>query len=140
MKGLEHGMYHSALRVSALVVAVVLLFQSGVLLPATSLLSQNTERYLANAVGISVGVAPTELNQITAALTEKERLLASREEAIAAREIEIGLSDGSAAQKIDTVTLVLAIVLFILLVLIVLNYVLDFLRATRMPSHVAQET
>jgi hypothetical protein len=134
---LGNSVYHSLLRISALLVAAILLFQSGLLSPTTALLARNAELYVANAVGVTVGVAPTELNQITAALTEKERLLADRERALAAREIEVGLETGGTTSP-DATTLVLASILFILLVLIVMNYILDFRRATSV--HVTSTT
>lgn len=130
---LEHTVYHKLLRIALVVMACMLVFESGLMADATARLSDTTEQYLANAVGISVGVEPTELNQITAALTEKERQLAAREAAIAEREreIDVSISGGSSVVGADASTFILSAVLFILLVLVVLNYVLDFIRATR---------
>ena len=119
--------YHRILRISALVCAIALVFESGLLVESSAKLAQNTHLYLANAVGMSAGVAPTELNQYTAQLTQKERELDEREAALAEREIEVSLSTQSAAGN-DTATYLLASVLFILLVLILLNYTLDYLR------------
>jgi hypothetical protein len=118
-------MYHRVLRVSAVVCALVLLFESGLVSTSTIVLSQNTHQYLANAVGMSVGVEPTELNTLTAELTAQKRLLDQREMEIKEREIEIGLKPGASN---DRATYILASILFVLLVLIILNYVLDFLR------------
>ncbi len=120
--------YHSLLRIATGVVAVVLVFQSGLVSDTTAKLADNTELYLANAVGISVGVAPTELNQVTAALTARERELEARELALAEREIAVGIDGGGVAQR-DTSTFILATILFILLVLIILNYALDYARS-----------
>ncbi len=129
MSSLEHSTYHSLLRISAVVVACVLVFESGLLSQATAQLSDRTELYLANAVGVSVGVAPNEFNQITAALTAREKELQEREMAVAQREITVGIETGqSGAWNIDRGTFILAAILFIQLVLIVLNYVLDFAR------------
>lgn len=125
----ETTMYHKVLRVSSVVCACVLAFQSGIFSQATAELSQNTGNYLANAVGMSASVAPNELNQYTAALTQKERELAAREAALEERELAIG-GQTTANGSSDTTTYLLAGVLFILLVLILLNYTLDFLRAT----------
>jgi len=122
------SMYHRILRVSALVCAVVLAFESGILSQSTAVLSQNTHSYLANAVGMSVGVASTPLNQYTAALTAKERELESREAALSEREIAVSLNSGSSNNSNDRATYLLAGILFILLVLILLNYTLDYLR------------
>jgi len=83
--------------------------------------------YVATAVGMSAGVKPTELNQITAALTERQRELDAREAALSEREIAVRLNSQPATAT-DYSTFVLSGVLFILLLLIVLNYVLDYLR------------
>ncbi|MEK7462456.1 MAG: hypothetical protein AAB618_02680 [Patescibacteria group bacterium] len=126
-KKISDSLYHSVLRVATLVTALVLLFESGLVSPVTKQLSQDTHFYLANAVGMSVSIAPTELNSLTAELTRQKLALEAREQALKEREIEIGLASGGATNS-DTATYVLAGVLFILLVLIVLNYVLDYLR------------
>jgi hypothetical protein len=118
--------YHRILRVSALVLALVLIFESGLLFKSTQTLAVNTHQYLAGAVGMSASVQPTELNQYTAALTQKERELQEREAALAQREISVGLSTETGDNA--TATYVLSSILFILLVLILLNYALDYLR------------
>ena len=107
----------------------MLVFESGLFSPVTARLADQTENYLANAVGVSVGVAPTELNQMTAALTARERELDERELALSEREIEIGLNDGGSVAGLDSGTFILATILFILLVLIILNYALDYVRS-----------
>jgi hypothetical protein len=119
--------YHSLLRIASLVVALLLVFESGLMSDTTARLADNTELYLANAVGVSVGVAPTELNQITAALTARERDLTERELAVAEREIAVNLNTSDSSR--DAGTFILATILFILLVLIILNYALDYVRA-----------
>lgn len=124
---LEHTTYHRLLRVSAVVVALVLLFDSGLLSETTERLSTQTQEYLVGAVGMSVSVQPNEFNQITAELTAQKRALDEREALLAQREIEVELNSGSTNS--DYSTYVLASILFILLVLIVLNYTLDYLRA-----------
>ncbi len=121
--------YHSLLRIASAVVAVMLVFESGLLSPVTAKLADRTELYLANAVGVSVGVAPTELNQMTAALTARERELDERELALSEREIEVGINEGGSIAGLDSGTFVLATILFILLVLIILNYALDYARS-----------
>lgn len=108
--------------------AIMLVFESGLLSGTTAQLADNTELYLANAVGVSVGVAPTELNQVTAALTARERELDARELALAEREIAVTIDGGAMAGTRDTGTFILATILFILLVLIILNYALDYAR------------
>lgn len=120
--------YHRILRVSALVFALVLVFESGLLVKSTQTLAINTHQYLAGAVGMSASVQPTELNQYTAALTQKERELQEREAALQQREITVGLSTETGTGDNSTSTYILSSILFILLVLILLNYVLDYLR------------
>ena len=127
MKKIEDSMYHKVLRVSAVVFALVLLFESGLISPITRQLSVETHQYLANAVGVGASIDPTELNSLTSELTKQRLALEAREQAIADREIEIGLAAGASANQ--TSTYVLSGVLFILLVLIILNYTLDYLRA-----------
>jgi hypothetical protein len=111
-----------------LVCAITLVFESGILSESTAVLSQNTHSYLANAVGMSAGVAPTELNQYTAQLTQKERELAAREASLEEREIAVNLSTAPNSSSNDRATYILSGILFILLVLILLNYALDYLR------------
>ena len=122
---ISESMYHRVLRVAAVVCALVLLFESGLVSESTAYLSINTHRYLANAVGMSVGVEPNELNVITAELTRQKTELDAREAALRDREIAIGLN----GRPNETTTYVMASILFVLLLLIILNYTLDYLRA-----------
>lgn len=122
----KDSMYHRVLRVAAVVAALVLLFESGLVHQSTAVLSSNTHRYLANAVGVGATIEPTELNTMTAELTAQKKALAEREAALREREIAVDLG-GSATD--EQATYLLASILFVLLALIVLNYVLDFLRA-----------
>lgn len=119
--------YHRVLRISAVVCALALVFESGLLSDSTAQMSKNTHSYLANAIGMSAAVRPTELNMYTAQLTAKEQELAAREAALSEREISVDISSGSTNS--DTSTYIMASILFILLVLILLNYMLDYLRA-----------
>lgn len=119
--------YHSILRISAATVAVILVFVSGLISQTTALLSQEAGSYVATAVGMSLGVTPNEINQITATLTEREQQLAQREMLINEREIELGLAAG-ATPATSPSTYILSAILFILLLLILLNYILDFTR------------
>jgi len=118
--------YHRVLRVMAVIFAIVLVFESGLLSNSTVKISRETEVYLANVIGMSASVQPTELNQYTAALTEKERELENREASLKEREISINLSNEVENNK--KTTYILASILFILLILILLNYTLDYLR------------
>jgi hypothetical protein len=128
MKSQTNSMYHKILRVSVLVCAIALVFESGILSESTSVVSMNTHAYLANAVGMTVGVTSTPLNQYTAQLTAKERELEAREAALSEREIAVNLTSSSGAGSNEKATYILSGILFILLVLILLNYTLDYLR------------
>ena len=119
---LEQTLYHSLLRVALIVVAITLVFDSGLLFSKSAELSSSTQQYLANAVGVTVGVSPNEVNQLTGRITELEQELAAE------REIAVSLNSENAPST-DKSTFVLSIILFILLVLIVLNYALDYVRA-----------
>ena len=90
-------------------------------------MSLSTQSYLANSVGITVGVAPTELNTLTAGLTAKELALDSRDRALTEREIAIGLNGQAGTQ--DKTTFIMGLTLFMVVLLLVLNYALDFIRA-----------
>lgn len=128
---MEGTTYHSLLRVSMVVMACVLVFQSGVYLPVTRSLSDQTSQYVANVVGIYAGVEPTELNMLTAELTAKENELQEREAQIVERELAIGITEPNNSARRDMTTYILSGILFILLVLVVLNYALDFAREKR---------
>lgn len=125
---MQHSLYHSVLRVASVVCALVLLFDSGFVSPITKDLSHNTQQYVANVVGVSAGVEPTELSLMTAELTKKEQELTVREQEIKEREIKLS-NNVAGVPASDTSTFVLSIILFILLTLIILNYGLDFARA-----------
>jgi hypothetical protein len=120
--------YHSALRVSALVCALVLVFQSGLVSDSTAVISYNTQNHLANSIGASASVQPTELSKFTAALTKRDKELSQKEASLNEREIAINLSAAEKNGSSDSVTYILSSILFILLVLILLNYTLDYLR------------
>jgi hypothetical protein len=126
---LETSVYHSVLRISSVVMTLVLLFQSGLLSETTAQMATSTQVYMANSVGVFVGVAPTELNQMTAEITEQRLALDAREQALTEREIAVQLSAKSGGPYQLTTTFVLSGIVFILLVLILMNYALDFMRA-----------
>lgn len=119
---LELSAYHSFLRVTVVVLAAVLVFDSGLFTSATAQLSGQTQQYLANAVGVYAGVAPNEVNTLTTRITELEQQLSQRE-----REIDPGL--GGLGTASNASTFILSGILFIFLVLIILNYALDYARA-----------
>jgi len=122
----RHSTYHRVLRVFSLVFAMLLVFESGLISESTSSMSKDTHMYLANVVGVGAEVSPTDLNRYTAALTQKEQELNKREADIRDREIAVSLSTES--NDNDRAVYLLASILFILLVLILLNYTLDYLR------------
>lgn len=124
---LEFSLYHKILRISGVVLALVLLFQGGLVSNTTALMSLQTQSYLANSIGVFAAVEPTELNTITAGLTAKELALDKREASLREREINVGIDTSGQATK-DKTTFILGLTLFIVLLLTVLNYVLDYLR------------
>jgi hypothetical protein len=126
MVDINSSLYHRFLRVAALVLALVLVFDSGLILPVTERLSTNAGLHLASVVGVSVGVSPTEVNQLTAKITELETELEAKERLIA---VNIERNNGT---PFDFSTFVLSTILFVLLLLIVLNYFLDYKNARRL--------
>lgn len=121
------SLYHRVLRVSLVVVAFVLVFDSGMLLPITKQLSNNTISFVASsAVGMFARVEPNELNQITAQLTQRELELDAREASLNEREIATREFGNGASP--DYSVYVLTIVLFMLTVLVLFNYYLDWRR------------
>lgn len=127
---MKDSFYHSLLRIASLTVAIVLLFESGLVNPITKDISFGAYDYLTASVGVGASIEPTELNQMTAKLAMMEKDLNEREASLVAREIKVDLNKetGTSAQNSDTAVYILSVVLFILLVLIVLNYALDYMR------------
>lgn len=126
MSLLQTTNYHRFLRVAASVTALVLVFESGLVSHSTQQLSLQTKNYLANAIGMSASVEPNGLNEITAELARRQKELDAREASLNEREIAVDLSTD--VPRSDTFTYLMAAILFILLILIVLNYTLDYLR------------
>lgn len=124
--------YHKFLRISLLVVAALLVFDGGFVSSVTKTLSDSTIEYLANAgSGVFARVEPNELNVITAELTAKEQELKEREAALSEREIASRDFGSSASTQSDYSTYILSIILFVLTVLIVLNYAMDWARVRK---------
>lgn len=121
------SIYHSFLRVTTLVIATVLVFESGMMGSVAKNIVDVSGQQLVGMVGMSASIAPNDLNVITAKLTEKEQQLALREAALTEREIAVSVGGGSTQE--GKATFLLATVLFILLLLIILNYILDYLRS-----------
>lgn len=125
--------YHKILRVGAVAVAGLLFFQSNGI-PFVNLPSVLNARVLvANVIGISAGVAPTELNTITAELTKRTTELDKREALVKEREINARATDSSASFVVSNY--ILSAVLLLLLVLIITNYAFDFLRARKIQNY-----
>lgn len=113
-------MYHKLLRISALTLAFVLLFVSGILSPITRELSSETGSYLATAIGVQASVPQNDVNGLTAQLAQRDKELTQRE-------IAVNLKEQKASNS-DMPIFILSILLFVLLVLIVANYLLDYIR------------
>ncbi len=124
------SVYHRFLRVSLLVMTAVLIFDSGVLFPATKQLSDNTILYLAS-VGSSVGasVAPNEINSLSAHIAEQQKVLDEREADLNKREIKARAFGGESAT--DYSLYIISAILFFIIVLLMINYALDFRRVRR---------
>ena len=123
--------YHQILRSSAILMLAILVFDSGALTPLTKQFADNTYRQVANVIAVGASVAPNELNMMTAELTTQKKALDEREQQLREREMAVGLNDQTSnSQNISTY--VLSVILFIILVLITLNYALDFARERRL--------
>jgi hypothetical protein len=117
--------YHQVLRTSLVIVAFTLVFDGGFVTPISKHLSDNTINYVANSVGVLAQIEPNELNTLAAELAERERQLNARDAAL--REIEA--RDFGTGTTFDISTYILSSILFLLTVLIITNYVLDWRRA-----------
>lgn len=128
---MAHGRYHSLLRTSAVVVAMVLMFDGGFINPFSKQLSDNTIEYLASsAVGVFANIEPNGINEFTAELTKKQQELDAREAALSEREIQA--RDFGSRSENDYSTYILSAILFLLTVLIMLNYTLDWMRVRKL--------
>jgi len=106
-------------------------FDSGILSPLTAKLSDNTYSYLGSVgTGVFAGVPENEINQLTAQISERERTLDAREAAL--REREIKASPYDASTSTDYSTYIISVILFIIIVLLLLNYIMDFNRIKKM--------
>lgn len=126
---MRNSTYHKTLRICAAIVTLVLVFDSGLLSPITKQLSNQTQLHLASVIGVGAAVEPTELNLMTAELTKQKAALDKRESALREREITVNVArtkEGSNSNQVSTY--LISVLLFIILVLMVLNYVLDFTR------------
>ena len=119
-------MYHRILRTAAVITAFILMFESGVIVPRTAVLSLMTEQYLiANVVSMTASVAPNEDNTLAAQLKARGQELDQRE-----REIDARAQD-AAVVSTSWLTYILSAALVGQTVLILLNYFFDYRRAKR---------
>ena len=119
------SMYHRVLRTSAVITALVLAFESGVVVPRTAVFSLATEQYLANVVSMTASVAPNEVNTLAADLQKKGDELNQRERDINAR------AEDTTIVSVSSFTYFLTAILIGQTVLILLNYFFDYRRARR---------
>lgn len=120
------------------VFVLILIFDGGFISPVTKQLSDNTLQYLANAISgsaVSLSVEPTPLNEVTAELTARTKELDEREAALGEQEIEA--RNFNTGNETDYSTYILSTVLFVLTVLIVLNYAMDWARSRRYERQVS---
>jgi len=122
---LQETPYHKTLRVALVVCTAVMVFDSGLMATATARLSDQTQMYLANAVGVYVGVPPNDTNLLTTRIAELEQEVGNKDAQLRERELSVGLGTNTT----PTSTFILSGILFIMLVLIVLNYALDYVRS-----------
>lgn len=124
--------YHSFLRVAMVVTAFVLLFDGGFLFPVTKQLSGVTKMYVASVgTGMFASVPENELNSLSAQISAKQRELDAREAALNEREIA-ARNFGSSDTTGNYSTYIISVILFILTVLLVLNYVMDWVRVRKL--------
>lgn len=128
-RSLEHSPYHKTLRVLSVVMVCVLMFQSGLYSKTTAQLSVVTGNYLTAAVGVSVGVPENDVNVLTKKIAELETQVGAKDAQLRERELSLGLN--SQENTGTRVTLILAGIQLVLLILIVVNYALDYLRGRR---------
>lgn len=76
---------------------------------------------------MTASVQPTDFNQVTAALAERQIRLDAGEAGVREREVVVELNQGGV--KTDRATFAIAVILFILPGLILTNYILDYLRS-----------
>lgn len=127
---MEVSRYHRFLRVALVIAAFVLVFDSGILFPASQKLSDNTFQYLGSVgAGVFASVPQNEINSLTAQISERERTLDAREAAL--KEREIAARSYETDSQSDYSTYIISVILFFIVVLLVLNYALDFARNRR---------
>jgi hypothetical protein len=106
--------YHSVLRISVLIFAIALVFESGLFNPVTRSLTHTAGQQFASVI---IGSADN------AAYDEEVTTLTETQINVTTPAI-----DTSSAQPLSKSTFLLSVVVFIFLLLIVLNYILAHLR------------
>lgn len=120
--------YHSFLRVAMVVTAIALVFDGGFLLPFTKQLSDVTVEYVASVgTGMFASVPQNEINTLSAQIAEKQKELDQREASLNEREIS-ARQFGTDTNATDYSTYILSVILFIVTVLLILNYIMDWVR------------
>jgi hypothetical protein len=126
---MDSTLYHRFLRVAALTAALMLAFESGVVVPETGPISAGARQYVASVVGVYAGVEATDTSLMTLELTQRSQELDAREAAL--NEREIAARDFGGGVSLSLADYVLSAVLLILILLMGLNYLLDFTRGRR---------
>jgi hypothetical protein len=106
----------------------MLVFDSGIAFPVTKTLSNATVSYLASVAGSGMfaSVPPNEINTLTAQITEQQRALDAREATLHEREI-VARQYGT-TETTEYSTYIISVLLFVIIVLLVINYIFDFIR------------
>jgi hypothetical protein len=126
---MQASLYHRTLRVSAVVVAFMLVFDSGMISPVTRQFSSAAYYYVADAItGVTASIPATDTNTRSAELNAWQQSLQEREAAIQARTVPARDFGGTSS---NYSVYILSAILFILTVLIVLNYIMDFVRSRK---------
>ena len=120
------------LRISLIVGALILVFDAGLFSPVTKELSDQTYSYLASVgAGMFASIPPNEINTLTAELSAQQRNLDAREAALEEREIA---ARSFATDTPDYSLYIISTILFIITVLLVLNYAMDWARVRQYPK------
>ncbi len=118
--------YHKLLRILLLVFTIVTVFDSGIINPVTQQMSNETFSYVATiGAGMYASVPPNEINTLTAQIAEQQRVLDAREAALREREIAAREYENNTA---DYSTYIFSAILFLIIVLLFVNYVMDWTR------------
>jgi len=109
------GWYHSALRVLVVCFAAILVFESGVLSPATKTIAHLAGEQMASVIRVSTDVTPYSIQQVQTERTQTSTV----------------------PEPISKSTFLLSTLLFVLLLLLVLNYVLVHLRTKELQYYLS---